>query len=183
MFSIKASKAPGPDGFPSRFFQENWEIVGKDVVAAVTSFFRSGKLLKEWNSTAISFIPKVAYPNTMRDFRPISCCKTVYKTVSKVIVARMKPLIPKLVDGRQSAFVQGRSISENIMLMQQFLRNSHRSGGTPRCAIKVDLLKAYDSIEWNFLFNVLKVVGFPPRMLSWITECVSTIKFSISLDG
>lgn len=73
MFGIDSSKAPRPDGYNAAFFKCNWEIVGPAIIEAALSFFSTGKLLKSWNSTSISLIPKVQVPNTMKDFRTISC--------------------------------------------------------------------------------------------------------------
>lgn len=92
-------------------------IVGPDVTEAVLSFFRKGKLLKAWNSTAISLIPKIDVPGTMKEFRPIYCCNVVYKCISKVLVGRIKPYLDILARGQQSAFILGRHISDNILLM------------------------------------------------------------------
>ena len=100
MFSIDSTKATGSDGCSVAFFKQNWVVVGPDVTEAVLSFFMNGKLLKAWNSTAISLIPKVNVPNTMRDFRPISCCNVVYKCISKVLVRRLKPHLDTLVGGQ-----------------------------------------------------------------------------------
>ena len=83
-FSLKANKAPGPDGFHAYFFKKAWCIVGDLVLRAVKSFFVSGRLLKEVNSTAISLIPKVPNPTQLKDFRPISCCNTIYKCIAKI---------------------------------------------------------------------------------------------------
>lgn len=63
------------------------------------------------------------------------------------------------------------------------MRNYHRKGGLPRYALKVDLMKAYDSVRWDFLFAVLRVLDFPERVVTWITECVTTTRFSISING
>ncbi|XP_056691809.1 uncharacterized protein [Spinacia oleracea] len=77
MFSINGDKAPGPDGFGSHFFRENWNIVGEDVTKAVLDFFHTGKLLKEINSTTITLIPKTKCPKNVTEFRPISCCNVI----------------------------------------------------------------------------------------------------------
>ena len=69
MFSIDENKAPGPDGFSSLFFKAAWSIIGSDVVEAVTSFFKSGRLLREINCTVIALVPKVPNPETMNDYR------------------------------------------------------------------------------------------------------------------
>ncbi|KAI9397521.1 hypothetical protein POPTR_003G047001v4, partial [Populus trichocarpa] len=81
MFSLKNNKAPGPDGFNAGFFKRMWHIVGEDVINAVRSFFQTRRMLKEMNATSISLIPKVANPTRLTDFRPISCCNTVYKCI------------------------------------------------------------------------------------------------------
>ena len=97
IFSIKDSKAPGPDGFSSLFFKKSWDIVGRDVMAAVTDFFSSGCLLKEMNCTIIALVPKIPNPSTMHDYRPISCCNTVYKCISKIIATRSRAVFRMLL--------------------------------------------------------------------------------------
>ena len=176
-------KAPGPDGFSSGFFHANWELVGPDIIDAVKSFFQTGKILKAWNTTAISLIPKVQVPCTMKDFRPISCCNVVYKCISKLLVERIKPFLDVLVGPQQSAFVKGRHIADNILLMQELVRGYHRGDGPGSCALKIDIQKAYDSVDWGYLKKVLVAMNFHPSMVNWLMCCVTTPSYSISLNG
>ena len=90
IFSMNDSKAPSPDGFTSLFYKKAWSIVGSDVVEAVESFFNSGCMLREINCTIIALVPKVPNPESMHDYRPISCCNTIYKCISKIIAMRIK---------------------------------------------------------------------------------------------
>lgn len=86
VFSFNACKAPGPDGFPSAFFQEFWDIVKDDVVIIVRDFLKRGKMLKQVNSTFIILIPKKEQVEELIEFQPISICSVFYKIISKVIV-------------------------------------------------------------------------------------------------
>uniref|UniRef100_A0A5B6YUZ1 Reverse transcriptase domain-containing protein n=1 Tax=Davidia involucrata TaxID=16924 RepID=A0A5B6YUZ1_DAVIN len=183
MFEMAGDKAPGPDGYNAYFFQHNWGLVGEEVCRGILHFFQTNILQSEWNNTAITLIPKCKNPTTMRDFRPISCCNTLYKCIAKILANRMKPLLPHLVSKHQAAFVKGRCISDNILLMEGLLRNYHRNDSPAKCAIKVDIMKAYDSVSWDFLMGILKVMNFPQSFIRWIGECISTTKFSIMLNG
>ncbi|KAK3218470.1 hypothetical protein Dsin_012440 [Dipteronia sinensis] len=90
-FSLHPNKAPSRNGFNAHFFKITWDIVGEDVISAVQEFFRSGLLLKELNATILALVPKVPNPSKMKDFRPISCCNTLYKIIAKIITNRIKP--------------------------------------------------------------------------------------------
>ena len=98
IFSMNDSKAPGPDGFTSLFYKKAWSIVGSDVVEAVESFFNSGCMLREINCIIITLVPKVPNPESMHDYRPISCCNTMYKCISKIIATRIKQCLPELIN-------------------------------------------------------------------------------------
>ncbi|GKC10895.1 putative reverse transcriptase domain, reverse transcriptase zinc-binding domain protein [Tanacetum coccineum] len=167
----------------SRFFKESWDIVADDFVDAVCEFFTNGKLLRELNHTIIALIPKVSNPTRVTDYRPISCCNVMFKCISKIIANRIKESLKTLVSPNQSAFVPGRSIADNILLTQELMHNYHLDRGVPRCAFKVDIQKAYDTVDWDFLKNILAGFGFHDRMIGWIMECVTTTSFSISING
>ncbi|GJT66824.1 sodium/hydrogen exchanger 6, partial [Tanacetum coccineum] len=158
MFSMGDDKAPGPDGFKA------WDVVGGDITCAIRDFFSIGKLLKKLNHTIISLIPKVTTPARINDYRPISCCNVLYKCISKLIANRVKEGLGDIVSINQSAFVPGRRISDNILLTQELMRNYHRRRGPPRCAFKVDIQKAFDTMDWNFLETILVGFGFHPNM-------------------
>jgi hypothetical protein len=183
IFHIRANKAPGPDGFSAEFFKAAWPIVGKEVVKAIKNFFLSGMLLKEVNATIITLVPKKINPSSMGDFRPISCCNVIYKCITKILSNRMLPFLADLVGMNQSAFIPSRSISENVLLAQEIVRNYHKGNGKPRCTLKIDLMKAYDSVNWEFMIYCLHCFGFPEKFLSWIKECITSPKFSICLNG
>ncbi|GKE03670.1 putative reverse transcriptase domain, reverse transcriptase zinc-binding domain protein, partial [Tanacetum coccineum] len=91
--------------------------------------------------------------------------------------------IKEVVSDNQSAFVSGRRISDNILITQELMHNYHRDGSPPRCAFKVDIQKAYDTVDWEFLGLILKCFGFHPTMVQWIMACVTSTSFSLSLNG
>ncbi|KAL2893859.1 LINE-1 retrotransposable element ORF2 protein [Bienertia sinuspersici] len=183
MHSIKGDKAPGPDGFGSYFYQDNWDLVGGEVCEAVVSFFRTGKLLREVNTTFLSLIPKINCPGDVTEFRPIACCNTIYKCITKIICNRLKIVLPNLIAANQGAFVHQRFIVHNIMVCQDLVRKYGRKNSTPSCLIKLDLRKAYDTVEWEFVQEMLESLGFPDQFTSWVMECISTPMFSLVLNG
>ncbi|KAJ9535280.1 hypothetical protein OSB04_un001622 [Centaurea solstitialis] len=183
IFDIDDIKAPGPDGFSSCFFKKAWPVVGSEVCAAVRQFFDNGKLLGEVNSTVIALVPKSKTPKNVADFRPIACCNVLFKCISKIIVQRMKGSLGGLVDVNQSAFIPNRQISDNILLAQELMRGYHLQRGVKRCAFKIDIQKAYDTVNWSFLEFILMRFGFHPCMVHWIMMCVTSASFSIRVNG
>ena len=80
----------GLDSFNSKFYKATWEVLGDDIIKAVNQFFENDKMLKSWNITAITLIPKVHNPLYPGDLRPISCCHVLYKCISKLIFSKLK---------------------------------------------------------------------------------------------
>ncbi|XP_011093973.1 uncharacterized protein LOC105173793 [Sesamum indicum] len=155
IFHISDNKAPGPDGYSLCFFKKAWTIVGDQVCRAVLDFFRSGRMLRQLNHTIIAFVPKSDHSTSVADYRPISCCNVIYKTITKIISDRLAPVLEHLIDRCQAAFVGGRNITDNIFLAQEMVRQYSRKRISPRCTINVDLRTAFDSVSWSFLARVL----------------------------
>lgn len=162
---IGSNKAPGPDGFTSHFFKSCWTIIEGDFVKVVQKNFILGRLLGEVNSTFLTLVPKVENPNTVADFRPISCYTVIYKCITKILAVRMKKVLKDLVSMNQSAFISGRTIQDNILLAHEIIRKYHRSTGSPRCSLKIIFGKPMTLLvgmplfcalkEWDFLINLL----------------------------
>ncbi|GKE63428.1 protein LAZ1 [Tanacetum coccineum] len=161
MFDIEDDRAPGLDGYTSAIFKKGWNIVGVDICNAFRDFFSNGQTLKENNHTFIALVPKVITPLKVNDYRPISCCNVIYKCISKIITNRIVNGIKEVVSDNQSAFVLGRHISDNILFTQELMHNYHRNRGPPKCAFKIDIQKAYDTIM----------------------ACVTSTSFSLSING
>jgi hypothetical protein len=149
MFQIGPLKAPGPNGFPACFFQRNWEVLRKDVIAVVKNFFDTDVMPQGVNEMVIVLLPKKEDPEGLKDFKPISLCNVVYKVVSKCMVNRLCPLLHDIISLEQSAFIPGRLIIDNTLIAFECLHamnhgnNSCKSFGV----LKLDLTKVYDRVE------------------------------------
>ncbi|KAL0355542.1 UNVERIFIED_CONTAM: hypothetical protein Sradi_4001100 [Sesamum radiatum] len=152
LFDISEDSAPGPDGYSSAFFKSAWSEIGGHVCDAVREFFHSGRILKQINSTLLVLIPKMQLPTRVSDFRPIACCNVLYKVITKVLICRLQRVLYMLIDPAQTAFVPGRSISDNVLLAQELLAGYNRARLPARCTIKVDFQKAYDTNDADFLY-------------------------------
>ncbi|XP_062093504.1 uncharacterized protein LOC133799506 [Humulus lupulus] len=178
----KAIKSPGLDGFGAGFYKSLWSIIGKEVASAVIEFFDLGHIPKRLNSTILALIPKVTQPSNASEYRPITCCNTLYKCISKMLCNRLIPILPKVVNQNQGAFVKNRSIAHNILILQDLLKGYNRKRVSPRCLMKIDLSKAYDSIDWNFLESLLNAYKFPGRFIKWVMVCLRGSSYSILMN-
>lgn len=161
LFVMPSNKSPGPDGFPSEFFKTFWHVLAHDFTVSIQSVFRYGFLPKGVNSTILALVPKKSDLMEMRDFRPIACCNVLYKVVSKIIANRLKLLLPRMITENQSAFVKGRLLMENVLLASKLVKDYHKESVSPRCAMKIDISKAFDSVRWPFVLQILEAVGVP----------------------
>jgi hypothetical protein len=138
-----------------------------------------------WNDTVIVLIPKVRNPEKISEFRPINLCNVLYKLIAKVLSNRLKKILPQIISPSQSAFVPIRLITDNVLLAYELTHylNNKRKGKEGIAAIKLDMSKAYDRVEWSFLRNMMSRLGFSERWISLIMKCVTTVNYQIKVNG
>lgn len=180
VFSINLDKAPGPDGFSVSFYKAFWDITGEDIYGDIRMFFGSSYLNPRQNETHLRLIPKSTTAKKVSECRPIALCNTHYKIIAKILSKRLQPLLDSIFSASQWAFVSGRAISDNILITHKILHYLRRSGAKKHVsmAVKTDMSKAYNRIEWHFLKEVLARIGFHTTLIAWIMECVSSVSYS-----
>ncbi|XP_073037089.1 uncharacterized protein [Primulina eburnea] len=183
VFSIHPDSVAGPDGFSSAFFQHCWEIVHQDVFGAVLDFFRGSPMPQGFTATTITLIPKVEGARAWSDFRPISLCNVTNKIISKLLYSRLRDVVEKLISPNQSGFVPGRMISDNILLAQELTHSITLPTRGGNVILKLDMAKAYDRVQWPFLFDVLRHFGFSERVVALVSACISHCHFSVNING
>ncbi|XP_062114537.1 uncharacterized protein LOC133825639 [Humulus lupulus] len=158
-------------------------LFGDEVCAAITQCFETSYFPSELHETTLSLIPKVANPSRAVDYRPIAYCCTLYKCMAKLICKRLALVLPDLIQQNQGAFVKGRSIAHNIMIFQDLIKNYGRASTSSRCTIKIDLSKAYDTVDWRFLEDLLKALRFPMKLIGWVMSCIRNTSYSLLMNG
>lgn len=183
--SIGDLKAPGPDGMPAVFYKNFWDLMGEKITSEVQEILNGGQIPQEWNETTIVLIPKVKTFELIKDLRPISVCNVLYKIVSKVLANRLKKILPEVISQSQSAFFPGRLISDNILVayeLTHYMRQK-RNGETGYAALKLDMSKAYDRVEWGFLKDMMLKLGFNQEWTQLIMKCITFVTYRIRVDG
>ena len=178
-------KAPGPDGMLPIFFQHYWESIGDDIVKAMISYLNSNSIEPGLNHTFITLIPKVKSPEFVTEFRPIALCNILYKLVSKVLANRLKKVLPYIISESQSTFQSDKAIFDNILVAFEKLHHMKRkrTGKMGHMALKLDMSKAYDWLEWVFLQRIMEKMGFDSKWIGWIMECIKFVSYSILVNG
>ncbi|KAL6203603.1 hypothetical protein ACLB2K_027303 [Fragaria x ananassa] len=184
LFSIGGLKAPEPDGIPAKFFQAHWSTCKDDIAKMVKECFDKCELPENLNNTLIALIPKVASPLSMKQMQPISLCNTLYKVVSKIIVQRLRPMMSMLVSPSQVSFIPSRNIIDNIIVAQEMLHKFRNSKGNLEfMAWKIDLAKAYDKLQWQFIESVLWEVGIRGKLLQLMIQCFTSVNSRVIFNG
>ncbi|WMV46336.1 hypothetical protein MTR67_039721 [Solanum verrucosum] len=168
-------KAPGPDGYTMAFFIACWDVVNKEVVAAVQNFHAQSFFEKSFNATFIALIPKKIGAKELKDFRPISLIGSIYKILSKILTERLKKVVSKLVDAQQLAFIKGRQIMDAILIANECV-DVRKISKVPEILRKLDIEKAYDHLHWGFLWKTLENMGFGGK---WMKFCITTVKCEV----
>ncbi|XP_060972557.1 uncharacterized protein LOC133038424 [Cannabis sativa] len=158
--------------------------IGKDLVEAVLDCLNNGQDFSSINNTLIALIPKKQHAHSIQYFRPISLCNTLYKFISKVLANHLKIVLDKVVSPSQSAFVSGRVIFDNILLPQEVVHaiNTRKHGRMGWVALKLDMAKAFDRVEWHFLRSIMSHFNFPQNFVSLIMKCISTTEISFLIN-
>ncbi|GJX88544.1 RNA-directed DNA polymerase, eukaryota [Tanacetum coccineum] len=176
------NKSPGPDGFTFEFFRKFWNLIGPDLCVAVEWFFDHSCFTKGCNSSFVSLIPKVQDPKFVSDYRPISLIGSLYKVVTKILASCLSLVIFDLISDVQTAFLLNRQILDGPFIINELLSwCKHKK--QQAMMFKVDFAKAYDSIRWDYLDDVLKSFGFGPKWRSWINGSLITGMDSILING
>ncbi|GJR29733.1 RNA-directed DNA polymerase, eukaryota [Tanacetum coccineum] len=175
-------KAPGPDGFTFGFYRRYWKLIESDVVNAVKWFFLHGSIPKGGNSSFITLIPKIPNANMVKDFRPISLIGSVYKIVAKILANRLVTVLGDLVNEIQSAFVADRQILDGPFILNEIVQWCKKRN-KQAMVFKVDFEKAYDSVRWEFVDDILKKFGFGEKWCIWIRSCLQSSRGSVLVNG
>ncbi|XP_035548696.1 uncharacterized protein LOC118349203 [Juglans regia] len=182
VFSIPIESSPRPDGFGSGFYRACWDIVSLEVVEAVQEFFRGIPLPRFYTASFVVLIPKMDQSTRFDKFRPISLCSVFYKICTKVLVARLAPLLSSLISSEQCAFIPGRSIFDNISITQEMVQSLNKKAMGGNIILKLDKAKAYDRVEWDFLLHVLIAFGFSSSVSGLIRNCIASPWYSIMMN-
>ncbi|KAK4397404.1 hypothetical protein Sango_1577000 [Sesamum angolense] len=150
----------GPDGFNALFYQRCWEVIHYHLLEAVKDFMMGKLMPKSFTFTSITLIPTFHNPTKWGEFGPISLSNTTKKICSKLLNEHLKHWLPQLISPNQCGFVTTRQISDNILLAQEIIHSIASHKFDWNVALKLDLTKIYDRVNWSFLREVFNKFDF-----------------------
>ncbi|CAJ2652296.1 unnamed protein product [Trifolium pratense] len=182
IWSSDGNKCPGPDGFNFTFLKACWEIIKGDIIDFLHEFYNSAILPKAITASFLSLIPKKDHLQTLSDYRPISLVYSLYKILSKVLAARLKKVLGKVISTVQSAFLPNRQILDGVLVVNELIDLTKRK--KDKCLLfKVDFERAYDTVNWHFLDYMMVRMGFAEGWRRWIHACVCQSSKSVLVNG
>ena len=173
--SMELGKSPGTDGLPTEFYKVFWKDISPILISSLNRSYQKGKLAITQRRGIISLIPKKDKAlNELKNWRPITLLNCDYKIASKAIASRLKSVLSDLIEYDQSGFLKGRSIAENICLINNVISYT---------LLFVDFEKPYDTIEWSFVRKALEQFGFGSSFINWISLFYTDIQSCIINNG
>jgi len=183
VFDMNADGAPGLDGFGGHFYQHFWDIVAADVVSSVQEFFYTGVIIPNLNSNILVLIPKTPCAASMTDFLPISLANFQFKIVTKILAGHLAIICMRITSPEQRGFVRDRNISDCVILAYEMINLLTKNQFRGNIVIKVDIRKAFDTLDWKFLIAVLHQFGFSNLFYDWILAILRSTHLSVLLNG
>lgn len=177
--NLKRDSAPGPDGFGAFFFHKYWSIVQTDVIKAVSQFFSDEWILPNYNSNTIVLIPKQDNVDSIDQYRPTALANFKHKILTKIIADRLAQIMPTIISKEQRAFIHGRNIRDCICLTSKAVNLLHKKCYGGNVALKIDISKAFDTIDWKFLLKVLNAFGLNRKFCNLIEVILNSAHLSV----
>ena len=175
-------KSPSSDGLPAEFFSTFWHILGEDLVEVWNDSFASGRLPPSQRRALITLTFKKGDRLDHKNFRPISLLNTNYKILACVLAGRLLGVLQSIIYRDQSCGIQGRFIGENLVLLNGVFQCT-LDAAIPGAMLSLDQEKAFDRVDWEFLFRVLTHMGFGPSFVTWVRLLYSGVSSAISING
>ncbi|XP_026442407.1 uncharacterized protein LOC113341915 [Papaver somniferum] len=180
--SLGQNKAPRTDGFPTSFYKLCWEVLKEDFMKVVKELQHNNFLDWRLQNTFIALIPKKNIIEEIKDLRPISLVNGAYKIVSKILAERFKQCLPHIISPNQTTFIKKMQFLDGVLIANELIDLRIRSG-KPGILYKIYFEKTFDHVNWDFLDEILSLMGFGTKWRTWIRRWVEFAKFYVLVNG
>lgn len=182
--STHNNKSPGLDGIPADFYKVFWKDLKQHLLEAFNfSYTDTGKLSNTQRQGVLCLLPKKDKDTLhLKNWRPISLLNGDYKLATKIIAFRIKSVLKSIIHSDQTGFIKDRYIGENINKIMNVIDYTNLNE-IPAILVCIDFEKAFDFIEWEYIFQCLKVFNFGPSLISWIKTIYNELYTSVSNNG
>ena len=176
---MKNNKTPGTDGFPCEFYKFFFKDLGELLVKSFNFSFDSGKMSLDQRRAIINLIPKKNQdPMFLKNWRPISILNSDYKLLAKCLATRLKTILSEIISCDQTGFIKGRYIGENIQLALNMIDYDPTG-----FMLLADIEKAFDKLEWSYMFQALRYFNFGDELISWVKLLYADIYSCVVNNG
>ena len=181
--SMGTGKSPGEDGFTVEFYRCFFDILGNDLLNSLNAAYENGEMSISQRRGVITLIPKEnSDPRELSNWRPITLLNVDYKIASKAIASRIEKFLPLLINSNQTGFMKGRYIGQNIRLINDIMEQTELQG-IPGILLLLDFRKAFDTIEWGFIRQTLRLFNFGSCLRHWVKTLYTNSESTVLHNG
>lgn len=186
------NKSPGEDGIPYEFYSAFWKFIGPIFFTMFNKVLQTRRMSNSQGNALIRLLPKIGTPKKVTDFRPLSLLNCDYKIMAGVLANRLKKTLANRIEQSQRGGIPGRRMTDNLSLYRDVISfveertsqalDTQELIGPKAAIIGVDLEKAYDLVDRQLLWRILKMKGIPEEFIYWIETLYSVATMSV-LNG